>query len=618
MRGLAWLALSLVALAVAPASALADRSFSVSQASVDVTLARTGEVLVRENLTFSFDGFFTGAYRDIPLAHGVTAHDIDVSEGGHLYDRGGDTALGSIDRAGTFGIAYLPQGLRIVWHYRQDGGQRTFTLRYRLRGVVIAHRDAVEVAPQVWGSQWKSGLGMLTASVRAAGALPGTRGWIEPAWLDHRLEVRRGEVRAAVDDVPAHRSVILRVLYPPAALAPGAPYAVHVDDDVLAATIAREQAAAARAARDKRQLEDTLHHPWAWVLAAFLLAVVPAGMLGGVGYARFGREHPTGTAPKYVHEPPDDLPPALVPSLLAQRVIADGDQMAATLFELVRRGRFKMTPVTREESTMLGLRHKEIDDVDLTRGDEGIELNVVEKPVAAIFDKLTADGPAALSRVEETVKGLPDADREWFHGRSEAFQSAVRSQARQRTFWSGRGMVLKWLAFVAFLLLGAGGLALGIAGLSDPPLVRQDLILTAIGAALALNAIVVLLLPASVWRRRGPKLQASAEGWEGFRRYLNDFPRLADKPADTLPLWESYLVYGITFGIAERVLEAARVDFPAISTSSVYAPALYVSSFNTASFASGLGGAFGSPSSASSGGGGGGGGSFGGGGGGAW
>jgi hypothetical protein len=49
----------------------------------------------------------------------------------------------------------------------------------------------------------------------------------------------------------------------------------------------------------------------------------------------------------------------------------------------------------------------------------------------------------------------------------------------------------------------------------------------------------------------------------------------------------------------------------------VYAPALYVSTFHTASFASDLGGAFGSPSSGGSGGGGGGG-SFGGGGGGAW
>jgi uncharacterized membrane protein YgcG len=618
VRRCAWLALALAAALAAPASALADKSFTVSQAAVNVTVARTGEVLMREDLTFRFDGFFTGAFRDIPLANGVTARDVEVSEGGTPYAPGGDTALGSSDAPGKFGALRLPQGLRIVWHYQQNGGLRTFTLRYRLRGVVIAHDDAVEVAPQVWGNQWQFGLKLLTANVRGAGALPGTRAWIEPAWLDHRLSVRRGEVLTAVDDVPAQHSVILRVLFPPAALAAGAPYARRVHDDILPATIARERAAEVRAERDRRQLEDTLHHPWAWILAAFLLAIVPAGLLGGIGYWRFGREHPTGAAPRYVHEPPDDLAPALVPSLLAQHVVAGGDQMAATLFELVRRGRYKMTPVTREQSTLLGLRHKEVDDVDLTRGDESIELNVVEKPVAAIFDKLTEQGPAPLSDVQETVKDLPTADREWFHGRSEAFESAVKSQARQRKFWSGQGMVMKWLAFVVFLLLGAGFLILGIAGLAEPPLVRQDLILTAIGAALALNAIVVLLLPPSVWRRRGPKLQASAEGWEGFRRYLNDFPRLADKPADTLPLWESYLVYGIAFGIAERVLEAAKVDFPAISSSSVYAPALYVSTFNTASFASGLGGAFGSPSSGGSGGGGGGGGSFGGGGGGAW
>ena len=284
--------------------------------------------------------------------------------------------------------------------------------------------------------------------MRAAGALPGTRAWIEPAWLGHRLTVRRGEVLAAVDDVPAQHSVILRVLYPPSALAPGAPYARHVHDDILPATIAREQAAAASAERDRRQLQDTLHHPWAWILAAFLLAIVPAGLLGGIGYWRFGREHPTGTAPAYVHEPPDDLAPALVPSLLAQHVVAGGDQMAATLFELVRRGRYKMTPVTREESTLLGLHHKEVDDVELTRGDESVELNVVEKPIAAIFDKLTGEGPAALSQVEKTVKGMSTTDREWFHGRSEAFESAVKNQARQRKFWSGQGMVMKWLAFV--------------------------------------------------------------------------------------------------------------------------------------------------------------------------
>ena len=148
---------------------------------------------------------------------------------------------------------------------------------------------------------------------------------------------------------------------------------------------------------------------------------------------------------------------------------------------------------------------------------------------------------------------------------------------------------------------------------------RQDLIITAIGGALVLNALVVVLGPVRMWRRRPAAQQAAAEQWQGFRHYLHDFPRLADKPADTLPLWESYLVYGIAFGLAERVLEAANVQFPAISQSSVYVPAVYLgSSFSSSGFASDLGGAFPSPSSGGSGGGGGGGGSFGGGGGGAW
>ena len=456
MRRLTWLALALVAALATPAAALADKSFTLPRAAVTVTLARTGEVLVREDLTFSYSGFFTGAYRDIPLAPDVSTGDVEVSEAGEPYLPGGSTALGSSDAAGRFGVVRLPQGLRIVWHYQQNGGERTFTLRYRLRNVVTAYDDAVEVAPQVWGNQWESGLGHLAASVQAAGALPGTRGWIEPPWLDHSVSVTRGDVRAEVEDIPGKRGVILRVLYPPSALAPGAPYARHVHENVLAATIAREQAAADRAERDRRELEDTLHHPWAWILAALALAIVPAALLGGLAYWRFGREHSTGAAPEYVHEPPDDLAPALVPSLLAQRVVAGGDQLAATLFELVRRGRYTMTAVTREESSFGGLRHKEVDDVDLSRGDESIQLNPVEKPVAEIFDRLTADGPAALSQVAGTVKDLPDSDREWFHGRSEAFESAVGNQARQRKFWSGHGMLVKWLAFAAFLLVGGG------------------------------------------------------------------------------------------------------------------------------------------------------------------
>ena len=65
---------------------------------------------MREDLTFSYSGIFTGAYRDIPLAPDVTAGDVQVSEAGQAYAPGGNTTLGSSDAAGHFGAVRLPAG----------------------------------------------------------------------------------------------------------------------------------------------------------------------------------------------------------------------------------------------------------------------------------------------------------------------------------------------------------------------------------------------------------------------------------------------------------------------------------------------------------------------------
>ena len=56
--------------------------------------------------------------------------------------------------------------------------------------------------------------------------------------------------------------------------------------------------------------------------------------------------------------------------------------------------------------------------------------------------------------------------------------------------------------------------------------------------------------------------QIEAERWDAFRRYLTDFPRLQEAPPATLELWERFLVYGIAFGIAERVLQGAQLHMP--------------------------------------------------------
>ena len=93
---------------------------------------------------------------------------------------------------------------------------------------------------------------------------------------------------------------------------------------------------------------------------------------------------------------------------------------------------------------------------------------------------------------------------------------------------------------------------------SDVLLVGHRRVLIA-NAALCLGTLV---FNRRAWRRRTRPGQEEAERWEAFRRYLSDFPRLQEAPPATLELWERFLVYGITFGIAERVLQGAQLHMP--------------------------------------------------------
>ena len=92
----------------------------------------------------------------------------------------------------------------------------------------------------------------------------------------------------------------------------------------------------------------------------------------------------------------------------------------------------------------------------------------------------------------------------------------------------------------------------------------SDVVLVGLAVAALLNAAIVVgaLTQRKLWRRRSRAGEVEAERWEAFRRYLTDFPRLQEAPPATLALWERLLVYGIAFGIADRVLQAAHLAMP--------------------------------------------------------
>ena len=93
------------------------------------------------------------------------------------------------------------------------------------------------------------------------------------------------------------------------------------------------------------KIDDAQDAPLAHALAILLLLGSSPPSRHRAVFWLYGRERSTGYDREYEQEPPTDTEPALVPPLLRQGGEAGSYEFTATLFDLIRRGRYTSTPV---------------------------------------------------------------------------------------------------------------------------------------------------------------------------------------------------------------------------------------------------------------------------------
>ena len=588
------------------------KHFEIDDAAIRVEVQPDASLKVTEELRFDFTGNFSGAYRDIPLAEGVRASNVQVGEGDRLYRPGGNTTLGSYDRDGTFGATAIQladatdggptRGFRVVWHYSAQDEERTFTVTYDVAGAAVAHDDVVDVPWVVWGDQWDFWLEHLDAEIVLAGARAPAPAdaWVSPRKLGAEPELTPGSASAEIDRVPEGEPTEMRAVFPRSAFRSISGARVETGAGLEAI----------RAEEAERDDEEGVHRAFAAFVGENVVPIEALWTLLVVAIAMalyvMGRERPI-SVPEYLAEPPEDVPPALAYAL-ANEGGYDERLVLATFLDLLDRGYYASKP---SEGNELDLYVSIPDDRPDVKGLTGYEETTI-----GFFDGLLEEGPGHLGKLKDRV---PKHSTSW-HNRwtkmNDDLDEAEKGQLEWDRNLTGARAALALAAF-------AGYVVIGLAYWDRTHLVALPIFATVAGITL------IYLFPATWLKRLDPASRERHARWRSFERWTDDFPRLDDDPPATLQLWRRILVYAVAFGTAERVIASGRIPAPVIeeaTTMHVWTAAHFSSvgsgvtpSFN--GFASGFSSQV-APQSSSGGGGGGfsggGGGSSGGGGGGAW
>ncbi len=244
----------------------------------------------------------------------------------------------------------------------------------------------------------------------------------------------------------------------------------------------------------------------------------------------------------YYRELPEDYSPAVMTYLLTKGKTKD-DDIIATILDLARKKVVKLTPM-KVESGLIFKKEEDTFEISWMNKEKLSQLLPHEQFLATWFiDEIGGGTGLVLDDLEKIVKKQKAALQ--FQRDYEYFKVKVKETGEQQKFFAPN----KLQGAKIFVFIGLGLILAGLAGL----FILGSFI--AIGLIVLGGVLLFGLLSLNFIRkysRRGVEHQAM---WEAFEKFLHDFSNLRDAEIPSLIIWEHYLVYATSLGVAKEVLD---------------------------------------------------------------
>lgn len=511
--------------------------YTISSYNINVNILKDGSAEVEEKITYQFDGEFNGIFFNVDHSgtKGIEEYQVNLLEGGNEQK----LTLNGTGEPMTYTYSDKDNIAKFKVFLPSKNEERTFIFRYRLRDVVVKYNDIAEFNRKLVGRNWQVGLN----NIRIKLLLPEGASKDEikvfahgPLTGESRL-IDGKNCEFIVPYVSPGTFVETRILFP-VKIVPDSQNIVNknVLDEIL-----QQEAQWAREANQKREeakkkLEREARLSKIGKYLTILLIITWAALLI-ILKRKYGTDPKTEFNGKYYRDLPGEYTPAEASVLITFGRVQSRDLMA-TLLDLVRKRVLILQKVDKNTGRF---KRTKSDYVFSIR--EGVSLENLKSHEQFLInwfvDEIGDGSKFSISDIKEFVKSRYDGQR--FKDNYDKWKELVKEEADNNGFFDKQqmGNMKKVLFTTSFTIAGI------LIGILMYPL-ASILMVTSI-----INFIYIFSL-----KKRTEYGSDQYKKMMALKRFLKDFSSIDKASLPSVAVWEHYLVYAVSLGVAKEVIKA--------------------------------------------------------------
>jgi uncharacterized membrane protein len=513
-----------------------DRSYYMSSFKVNAQLDSSGSMDVTEEITYEFDGSFRGVFRTLKTAgsDGIEAVEVYKLQGRNLVQFSNDNS----EQENTFQLINESDGIRLKIFSTAEDESRTFAIRYKVISAASKYNDIGELYWKFMGEETDvkienfdlkiilpEGAAKRQIKIFGHGPLSG---------VSEIIDSRNVSLR--VEKLLPHNFVEARVLFPANLIKDSKKI---VEEDAVDRILSEEKGYADEANAKRAKARAAVGFSLVYVLLELLMIVYL--------YFKYDKEYKAKFMGQYFRELPGNYSPAVLSVLWNFGSVKPRD-ITAEMMDLVRRKYLKLKVEQHESNRFI---RPEAENEYTFELNKDADLETLPSHEKYLIDWLicTIGGGEKVSLKEIEQSSKAEKGAEGFKESYDVWVKKVKAEADKLRFFD-RNTINGRIFGVIVAVVGViyGGFTA----------VLHDNIA---GFVVLLNVSIALMIYSLMIRRRSRYGVEQFKMWKAFRRFLKHFSLIdkADLPA--VVLWEHYLVYAITLGVAKEVISQLKVVF---------------------------------------------------------